>query len=233
MRILTLNVRAGGGSRVPALADAIVGFDADLAVLTEYRAGASGALLLSSLAHAGYQHVTHSDPPARTNSVVVVSRRPTEHEPLSAPHHRMVSLCVGGISLLGLYLPLNRLKVEFWDAHLAGAIDSLRGRPSILIGDFNTGAADERQSRVRYFAEDRYEALLRGGWVDPVRRVAGIPPEFTWFSHVGNGFTLDHALVSSDLASRVRSAAVAHRPRLTGITDHSAVVLEVAPTEEG
>lgn len=228
MRILTLNLRAGGGSRVPALVDAIVGFEADLAVLTEYRAGASGALLLASLARAGYEHVTHSDPPPRTNSVVVVSRVPTEHEPLSAPHHRMVSLCAGGISLLGLYLPLNRLKVEFWEAHLAGAIDSLRGRPSILIGDFNTGAADERQSRVRYFAEDRYEALLRDGWVDPVRRVAGVPPEFTWFSHVGNGFTLDHALVSSDLASRVRSAAIAHHPRLTGITDHSAVVLEVA-----
>lgn len=228
MRILTLNLRAGGGSRVPALVDAIVRFEADVAVLTEYRVGASGDLLLALLARAGYEHVRHSDPPPRTNSVVVVSRVPMEREPLSAPHHRMVSLCVGGISLLGLYLPLTRQKVEFWDAHLAAAIDSLRGRPAILIGDFNTGAADERQSRVRYFAEDRYEALLRGGWVDAVR-VEGVPPEFTWFSHVGNGFTLDHALVSSELASGVRSAAIAHHPRLTGITDHSAVVLEVAP----
>lgn len=227
MRILTLNLRAGGGTRVPALADAITGFDADVLVLTEYRAGASGAALVASLARAGYEHVGHSDPPPRTNSVVVVSRLPTEHGPLVAPHHRIVSLCVGGIALLGLYLPLTRQKVEFWDAHLAGAIESLRGRPSILIGDFNTGAADERQSRVRYFAEDQYEALLRDGWVDPVR-VEGAPPEFTWFSHVGNGFTLDHALVSSDLASRVRSAAIAHHPRLAGITDHSAVVLEVA-----
>lgn len=227
MRILTQNLRSGGGKRVAALAVSIVASDPDVAVLTEFRVGQSGTALLEALAGYGYSEVLHGNPPSRTNSTVVVSRLPLVVETLPKAHHRIVAAKVGGISLRGIYLPLNAAKVLFWDEYLAPTISELAGRSAVVIGDFNTGASDERPARVRYFAEDRYLALLASGWVDAVRSQNAGTPEFTWFSHIGNGFTLDHALVSPLLGSRISSATVIHAPRLAGMTDHSGIIIDL------
>lgn len=227
VRILTQNLRSGGGKRVTALVTSIAECDPDVAVLTEFRIGQAGTALLEALAGYGYRDVVHGSPPARSNSTVLISRLPLGVEDVPNAHHRIVAASVGGISLRGIYLPLNAAKVVFWDEYLAPAISALGERPAVFIGDFNTGASDERPPRVRYFAEDRYLALLTSGWVDAVRSQNLGPPAFTWFSHVGNGFTLDHALVSPLLASRISSATVIHAPRLAGLTDHSGVMIDL------
>ena len=161
MRILTLNLRAGGGTRIPALVEALVARDADVLVLTEFRIGPSGTRLLDLLRQHRYEVHLHNDPPAGTNSAVIVSRLPLTSE--RSPHHRIVAAELHGIQLRGIYLPLNQAKVEFWEEHFGRVLGSLRDEPAILIGDFNTGAADERQSLVRFAAEDRYEAMFRQG----------------------------------------------------------------------
>lgn len=227
MRILTLNLRAGGGPRVPALVEAVVEHRPDVAVLTEFRVGSTGTRLIELLALHGYAEVLHGSPPPRTNSVVIVSRVPMHPEAVPAPHYRVVGAGFNGLSIRGLYLPLDQPKVAFWDAHLAAAINAVSAAPSILIGDFNTGSSDERPATMRYAAEDRYLALLASGWVDSVRTRQVGAPEFSWFSHVGNGFTLDHVLMSPTVAHRLSAARIMHEPRLAGITDHSAVVVDL------
>ena len=227
MRILTLNLRAGGGPRIPGLVEAIGAQGADVVVLTEFRLGASGTQLLELLASQGYAQVLHSSPPPRTNSALIVSRAPGNPEAVPAPHHRIVGVRFEEVSIHGVYLPLNLSKVEFWDDHLASAIAAVHEGSAILIGDFNTGMPDERQSRVRFFAEDRFAALLDAGWVDAVRSRRMGAPEFSWFSHAKNGFTIDHALVSPSLAHRITDARLLHELRLLGLTDHSGLVLDI------
>ena len=53
MKLLTLNLRHGGGARVPAIAEWLARQSPDIAVLTEYRANAAGKRLYAMLAAAG------------------------------------------------------------------------------------------------------------------------------------------------------------------------------------
>lgn len=64
--------------------------------------------------------------------------------------------------------------------------------------------------------------------VDPLRavgrcRVASTGYEHTWISHQGHGYRFDHALCDDRLVGRVTGCVFDHEPRLTGITDHSAI----------
>ncbi len=56
MMILNWNIRSGGGTRVPAIADAIKAHRPDIVVLTEFRNGPKGASLLSKLTEQGTRH---------------------------------------------------------------------------------------------------------------------------------------------------------------------------------
>jgi len=49
--------------------------------------------------------------------------------------------------------------------------------------------------------------------------------DYTWYSSAGNGFRLDHAFASPAAASAVAGVWLDHAPRLSGASDHSAVVV--------
>jgi exonuclease III len=72
MRILTWNLRHGGGARVPAQLVAIAGHAPEIVVLTEYRTGPAGERLTRGLDALGFVHqaVTPTLPPRR-NAVLI------------------------------------------------------------------------------------------------------------------------------------------------------------------
>ena len=51
--------------------------------------------------------------------------------------------------------------------------------------------------------------------------------EFSWYSHRGNGFRIDHAFLSPALARRAGTVRYSHDERLAGLSDHSALILEL------
>ena len=53
-RIATLNIRHGGTKSAEALAARLLGYDADILVVTEFRANATGGRLIRRLGEAGY-----------------------------------------------------------------------------------------------------------------------------------------------------------------------------------
>jgi exonuclease III len=58
--------------------------------------------------------------------------------------------------------------------------------------------------------------------------------EYTWYSTLkggarGNGFRLDHALATPSLKTHIISCRYAHREREAGISNHSIVIVEIAP----
>ena len=55
--------------------------------------------------------------------------------------------------------------------------------------------------------------------------------EFSWYSHRGNGFRIDHAFLSSSLAARAGVIRYSHEERLAGLSDHSVLLLDL-PTLE-
>ena len=67
LRVLTWNIRQGGGTRLPPIAAALAQHEADVLVISEYRGGKSGERLRAALAAIGYPHATASTPPAGGN----------------------------------------------------------------------------------------------------------------------------------------------------------------------
>ena len=74
MRLLAWNIRQGGGSRLPQIADALSRHEADILVLSEYRGGEAAVRLLAALATLGYRHATRLAPPSGRSGVLIAAR---------------------------------------------------------------------------------------------------------------------------------------------------------------
>ena len=232
MRVLAWNIRAGGGARLDRIAAALARHDADVVVLSEYHAGAAGGRLRAALFALGYRHMTAAEPPAGRKGVLIAARRSfREHgrldETIGEPW-KLVAIDIGTLHLVGVYMPNLLAKLPYWEAlvtHLAPRHD---GR-ALAIGDFNTCRAflDEagNTDRCAHFM-DRVDAA---GFQDLWRRRHPERLEFSWFSHRNNGFRIDHAFLSRRLAARAGAIGYSHREREAGLSDHSALLVDLAP----
>jgi exodeoxyribonuclease III len=230
MRLLAWNIRQGGGARLPAIAEALARHDADVLVLSEYRGGDSALRLCEALESLGYPHTTSLRPPPGKSGVLVAARRRFRahaalDQTLPEPY-RLVHVEIGRLSLCGVYMPNLLAKVPYWEA----VVTSLAARSSaqaLAIGDFNTCRAyvDEPGAidRCAHFM-DRVAEI---GFCDLWRQRYPEGREFSWYSHRGNGFRIDHAFLSPALARRAGPVRYSHDERLAGLSDHSALILDL------
>jgi exonuclease III len=161
----------------------------------------------------------------------VTSRHPiVKISPVSEPPFepwRVVAFSYGGVDVYGVYVPAAAPAIySFWDWLLAMA-PKLVGQPVLLLGDFNTGVGQEDSATYRFAAHDQFVKLKELGFVDVWRQQYPAVRDYTWFSSAGNGFKLDHALASPAATKVVQNTWLDHAPRLSGATDHSAVVLSL------
>ena len=230
MRLLAWNIRQGGGTRLPLITEALMRHDADVLVLSEYRGGDSALRLCEALHRLGYRHVTSLRPPPGKTGVLVAARRRFRAyaaltEALPEPY-RLVHVEIGRLSLCGVYMPNLLAKVPYWEAVVASLALRADGL-ALAIGDFNTcrayvdepGAVD----RCAYFM-DRVAEL---GFCDLWRHRYPEGREFSWYSHRGNGFRIDHAFLSPALAKRAGAVRYSHDERLSGLSDHSPLILDL------
>jgi len=236
MRLLAWNIRAGGGVRIEAITAALVRHDAEILVLSEYRAGLAGARLRAALASRGYHWMSRTEPPAGANGVLIAARRRLrELGPVSSDvpePWRMLGVAVGRLRVTGIYMPNLRAKVPYWEALIASLATQV-GDPALAVGDFNTCRAwlDESGAiDVTAHFLDRVEAAgFRDVWRHrfPERR------EFSWFSHRGNGFRIDHAFFSASLAKRAGTIRYSHTERELGLSDHSPLLIDLRRSSGG
>jgi exodeoxyribonuclease III len=230
LRLLAWNIRQGGGARLAAITEAIARHDADIAVISEYRGGEAGIRLREALAGIGYRWSTRLVPPIGRSGVLIATRRRFRHHgalgaELPEPY-RIVAIEARGIRLCGVYMPNMLAKVPYWEALIA-ALAVHQGGAALAIGDFNTCRAyvDEPGAidRTAHFL-DKIEAI---GFCDLWRRRNPDAREFSWYSHRGNGFRIDHAFLSPALAARAGSIRYSHAERLAGLSDHSPLLLDL------
>ena len=230
MRLLAWNIRQGGGSRLAAITEALLRHDPDVLVLSEYRGGDAAPRLKEALERIGYRHFTTPlPPPGKTGVLVAARRRFRAHAPLDATlpePYRLVHVEIGRLSLCGVYMPNLLAKVPYWEAVVAGLAARLDSH-ALAIGDFNTCRAyvDEPGAidKCAYFM-DRVAEL---GFCDLWRQRYPEGREFSWYSHRGNGFRIDHAFLSPALAKRAGAIRYSHDERLSGLSDHSPLILDL------
>lgn len=225
MRILSLNIRHGGGQRVAGLLDYLLASDADILAISEFRRGVSGEALCAGLSAGGY--VSCLIPPSKRseNAVLLATRDQSEPLQLSVPdgeQHRLIGTNVRGINVQAVYMSLGDAKLPLFEHFL-----SQQPSKAVLIGDFNTGLHFKDETGATFTAADRFAGMSEIGWVDAWRHFYGDDGfEPSWLSPHGNGFRLDHAFVSTDLIGRIKSCRYDHATRPL-LTDHSALILDI------
>lgn len=231
MRLLTWNIRAGGGKRTEDIARQILACKADVVVLTEFR-HRPGARLIELLSPSGY-NIQAGQIDGPHNCTAVLSRSPLE--PVRSPRtpasaHRWVACRLPGyeLTILGVHVPNQTEawnKREFLECFEDFAAQHRDGR-AVLMGDLNT-ALDEDCEGDPIRAAVTLKRLHAAGWVDAWRQCNPCAREFTWYSHKLNGFRLDHCLVSPALGDRVEGAEYRHDVRAKGFSDHSLLVVDL------
>jgi len=231
VRLLAWNIRQGGGSRLTGIMAAIARHDADVLVLSEYRGGDSADRLRTALHACGYRYVTRLvPPPHRTGVLIAARRRFAERGPVCpnvAEPWRLVDADFGGLRVTGVYMPNLKIKVPYWQT-LVDACALRATGDAVAIGDFNTCRAyvDEPGAidGTAYFM-DSMDAI---GFRDLWRHRYPDGREFSWYSHRGNGFRIDHAFLSPTLAERAGVVRYSHEERLAGLSDHSMLLLDLS-----
>ncbi len=241
MRIVSWNIRAGGGTRAEQIAKQLERWRPSLVVLCEFRGTPPSQALASRLSRMGLAHqrstvVPHA--PAR-NALLVASQWPLRCLTVAtAPQEqcRWLSVRVGApepLVLGALHIPNRETgrKYMFHDAVVSVAA-RWRQRPALLVGDTNTGWP-KLDEEVPCFGP-REEIFLKSiealGWADAFRHVRGRARAYSWYSPNGrNGFRLDQAFLNPSLLPRLRRARYAWGGgRAAGLSDHAALLVDLS-----
>lgn len=255
MRLVTWNV-AGRVRRQPEQAEVLARCDADVVALQEVTARTL-PLWRAALAELGFEAVeTTLDPPPdasgrRVLGVLTAARRGLRRlpAPTAAPWPERVLCCtVSEVEVVNLHSPIapapELAKVRTHEA-IAAYLAAADARRVVLCGDLNTPRRELPDGDVLSFAHDsagrlrpergeRWDraerALVHGlreqGWVDAFRALHGYDRrEASWtFANDRGGWRLDHVLVRG---LRPLASAYAHGWRRAGLSDHSALVVDL------
>jgi exonuclease III len=245
MRIVFWNIRAGGGVRVPRIADRLRAWNPDLVALCEFRATPPSGELSRLLATYGLVHQEETADPARpaANCLLMAARWPLRRirlaaEPAEPGRWLLASLAAPHPFTLGVMHVPNRVtgrKYVFHEAVLT-LLRRWRRGPALLLGDTNSGRPEiDEETPVFGPREAAWLEALEGlGWADGFRLVHGPTRAYTWYSPNGrNGFRIDQAFINRDLQPRLDRVAYdwgrgTRRPgRGPGLSDHAALLLEL------
>jgi exonuclease III len=228
MKLVTLNIRHGGGKRISAILAYLKSLDADVIILTEFRENSNAKQLRSGLAATGLQYFAAASVAPRENTVCVFSRKPfvsrTYSELSVDDRRRIISAHFETMAIYGVYFALNQAKASLFEFLARG-----RHRPTdavhFIVGDFNTGLHFQDEEGATFYCVEQFNALSGSGLVDSWRcRNPGVK-EYSWHSNRANGFRIDHVFSSLEADSMIERVYYDHRPRETGVTDHSALVV--------
>lgn len=224
-RISTLNIRHGGGTRVPLIVSCLARSAADILVLTEYRHNDAGYRLRCELTQLGYIGQLSVPPVSKVNTLLVAAKRKVQELahpiPVEADHiHRFLAFQVGEVSILAAYFPQKKLKYPVFESAIEW-LSEKAGQPALFIGDLNTGRHYRDEQGASFIASECFDRIEATGWFDAWRLHHLDKREYSWFSKAQNGFRVDHVFASPLMRTRILAASYDQRPRTEGATDHA------------
>jgi exonuclease III len=239
MKILIWNILHGGGPRrTPAIALAILDHRPDLVVLTEFRM-TTGGQLAGMLHDHGLAHQSHTDPPPRTNGILLACRFPITEVSRPDPGvfgSKLITASVPGLGvrLCAAHVPDARAhnhhaltrKSLYWN-ELLDVARRWRDEPAMLVGDLNTGRPGLDEDAHTLTSAAMLGRLGEAGFSDAYRHLYPRGRDRSWYSPTGSGFRLDHALTSASLTPRIESVGYSQTEREERLSDHAPMLLEI------
>jgi len=139
IKIISWNIRQGGGTRIPKIITRIQKTEAQIVTLNEFRNNRSGERIRAELLSLGYRFQIVSHSPSDKNSAMIASKLPCDGVlfPKCDPEYSGNIVCASfdAFDLYSVYLPHKKKHVlfDFFLKHLPPQ------KPSIIAGDFNSG----------------------------------------------------------------------------------------------
>jgi len=228
LRVVALNIKHGGGSRLNQLLDRLKKYQADVIVLTEYRNNLNSELIKKSLKNSAYIY-QFTSAISDSNSVLIASKKSSKQLSLSNiendDKHRVCLIQVGSIKIMGVYFAQKIKKKSLFD-YINNEGSNLLADKGLIIGDFNTGIIYLDEKDDSFFCSKEFQDLEANGFIDAWRSRNPNKSEFSWYSDAGNGFRIDHAFCTIPLNKLVSHIQYDHEPRLKLETDHSALIID-------
>lgn len=217
-------------------------------MFAEYRDTPSGALLRERTAHIGLTHQAWTTG-YRGNGVMIAADEPFESVAnpfglLDDEYPNAVLLArFSALDLFGVYLPGQDRKRPHLRCLIAAAQRyNQRGADALCIGDFNSGRNEtdielnaRSRRRVDEFSTADLYAELERYWTEAWLFKHPQTLDYSWVPfrldrsrREGAGWRIDKAFVSQSLLPKVRSAEYDHTFRRERLTDHSAIVVDLA-----
>ncbi|MBV9027017.1 MAG: hypothetical protein JO311_00245 [Candidatus Eremiobacteraeota bacterium] len=248
MRVLAVNLRSGGNRKtLGALIRRCLDHRPEILAFSEFRSTAAGAALRDGLAAAGFAHQAGSLAHAG-NGVLLASTQSFRSllNPFGMSDDEYPNAVVEGrfeaLTVYAVYLPGQDRKRPHLRCLIAAAQRANeRNACVIAIGDFNSGRNEtdieinlgRTRLRDEFSTADLYAELERywtEAWLSRNPRAA----EFSWYPFridrnvpQRNGWRLDKAFLSRALLPRLRRAEYDHGFRSEGLTDHSALIVDL------
>jgi exonuclease III len=245
MRIVTWNIRAGGGRRVDLIVSHIERWQPDICVLVEVRATPPSCRLAEALAGQGLAHQRRALDAATpaANGLLLASRwplRPVRLRATPPEPGRWLTVRVDApapFALAAMHVP-NRVsgRKDAFHASVLAIARRWRGGPALLTGDTNSGriGLDEQVPCFGPREDGWMRALEAAGWHDAFRRLHGEDARaFSWYSpNAGNGFRLDQTFLHRSVATRLTGAAyewaaAVDSRRRDAVSDHAALIVDL------
>ncbi len=244
LKIVSWNIRAGGGVRAQGIVDQLQLWQPDIIALSEFRATPASVWIAQRLYELGFQHQRSTADPinASDNALLVASRWPLRRINLAtAPSnkkrwlHVNVSAPHTTIALMAMHIP-NRssgLKYPFMES-ITELVKKWRGPQAVLVGDTNCGCIDiDEESSAFNAIEDQWiKSFTQHQWADAHRLHSGNSREYTWYSpNGGNGFRLDQAFLHPAIKHKLTNFKHiwGGQPHIKQhcLSDHAAIVMEL------
>jgi len=231
MKIFTWNIRHGGGARLNEILSEIrKNADSDVIVLTEFRDNKNAQAIRAVLSECGmpFQFMPNTEP--RVNTILIATRHEAEFYQfpnLNEHAHRVVMLKSGSLQIFGTYFPQKKEKAKVFSFLADQLKNASLDQTVVVAGDLNTGLHFKDEQGKSFHCSEDFQKLLETGMTDAWRLLNADLSEYSWYSNYGNGFRIDHCLVSSNSKNVIRNCFYIHKAREKKYSDHSQMVLEL------
>ena len=226
MKLLALNIRQGGGTRIDSICSYLIAQDCDALVISEFRRNTPGDQLIEALRQAGFSHVHHNNTDSKQNTVMLATKQASNLLKIDGCSNEwsLIGISWAGLQLVGTYFPQRKDK-----AGVFITLETIASSDLLAIGDFNTGSNVLDSEGAKFHCADQFVNLANTTLADLWRTHNGeLAKEYSWYSNAGNGFRIDHALAGVKATSRCVKSYYDHSTRDT-LTDHSALIVEIRP----
>jgi len=170
VKILSWNIRQGGGRRLDAIVAAIAGHEPDVVVVNELRSRTTPHLVAAFRA-SGLAFHEHTWPTSSENGTLIAARAPLRRRRAGGParvfRHGLLEVDVDGWATVGaVYGPLQPSTLRaFWDRMVGHATRRADSR-YLLICDFNAGESYVDARAYKFMSSEYLVSIREAGFVD-------------------------------------------------------------------